>query len=100
MGKYSNAFKLEAIKLSDEIGLKKAAAQLGLPYYTLADWRNNSKPTRRKTLIIFGEKPSRKKLLPISVRNPDATNHAFRVFVFHRTATVYTRLGKIFLICY
>lgn len=43
MGKYSNAFKLEAIKLSDEIGLKKAAAQLGLPYYTLADWRNNSK---------------------------------------------------------
>lgn len=43
MGKYSNAFKLEAIKLSDEIGLKKAAAQLGVPYYTLADWRNNSK---------------------------------------------------------
>ena len=43
MGKYSNAFKLEAIKLSDEIGLKKAAVQLGLPYYTLADWRNNSK---------------------------------------------------------
>lgn len=43
MGKYSNAFKLEAIKLSDEIGVKKAAAQLGLPYYTLADWRNNSK---------------------------------------------------------
>lgn len=43
MGKYSNAFKLEAIKLSDEIGVKKAASQLGLPYYTLADWRNNSK---------------------------------------------------------
>ena len=43
MGRYSNAFKLEAIKLSDEIGVKKAAAQLGLPYYTLADWRNNSK---------------------------------------------------------
>lgn len=43
MGKYSNAFKLEAIKLSDEIGLKKAAEQLGVPYYTLADWRNNSK---------------------------------------------------------
>lgn len=30
MGKYSNAFKLEAIKLSDEIGVKKATAQLGL----------------------------------------------------------------------
>ena len=27
----------------NKIGVKKAAAQLGLPYYTLADWRNNSK---------------------------------------------------------
>lgn len=34
---------LEAIKLSDEIGLKKAVAQPGLPYYTLADLRNKSK---------------------------------------------------------
>ena len=31
------------LKLSDELGMKKAAAQLGLPYYTLADWRNNRK---------------------------------------------------------
>lgn len=43
MTKYSEEFKKEAIRLSDEIGNKKAAAQLGIPYYTLADWRNNSK---------------------------------------------------------
>ena len=46
MGKkttYSNEFKAEALKLSDEIGIKKAAAQLGLPYYTLADWRNRTR---------------------------------------------------------
>ena len=43
MSKYSKEFKEEALKLSDEIGNKKAAAQLGLPYYTLADWRNKSK---------------------------------------------------------
>ena len=43
MSKYSKEFKEEAIRLSDEIGNKKAAAQLGLPYYTLADWRNKSK---------------------------------------------------------
>ena len=43
MAKYSKAFKEEAIRLSDEVGSKKAAAQLGLPYYTLADWRNHSK---------------------------------------------------------
>ena len=39
MAKYSKEFKTEALKLSDEIGIKKAAQQLGLNYYTLADWR-------------------------------------------------------------
>ena len=36
---YEKSFKEEAVKLSDEIGVKKAAEQLGIPYYTLADWR-------------------------------------------------------------
>lgn len=39
--KYSKEFKTEALKLSDEIGVKKVAAQLGIPYYTLADWRKD-----------------------------------------------------------
>lgn len=43
MSIYSKEFKEEAIRLSEEIGPKKAAAQLGIPYYTLADWRNRSK---------------------------------------------------------
>lgn len=43
MTKYSKEFKQEALKLSNEIGLKKAAAQLGLPYFTLADWRNRKR---------------------------------------------------------
>ena len=43
MTKYSDEFKKEAIRLSDEIGNKRAAEQLGIPYYTLADWRNHSK---------------------------------------------------------
>ena len=37
--KDSKEFKEEALKLSDEIGLKKAAQQLGIQYYTLSDWR-------------------------------------------------------------
>lgn len=45
MSKYSNEFKKEALKLSDEMGVKKAASQLGLPYYTLADWRNRTRDT-------------------------------------------------------
>ena len=40
MKHYSKGFKEEALKLSDEIGVKKAAQQLGIAYYTLADWRS------------------------------------------------------------
>ena len=38
--RYSKELKEEALKLSDEIGLKKAAQQLGIQYYTLSDWRS------------------------------------------------------------
>ena len=40
MKQYSREFKEEALKLSDEIGVKNAAKQLGVAYYTLADWRS------------------------------------------------------------
>ncbi len=40
---YDKTFKEEAVKLSDEIGVKAAALQLGIPYYTLSGWRNNRK---------------------------------------------------------
>ena len=36
---YDKEFKLQALQLSDEIGVKKAAEQLGINYYTLAEWR-------------------------------------------------------------
>ncbi len=49
MSIYSKEFKEEAIRLADEIGNKKAAAQLGIPYYTLADWRNKSKHKPKMT---------------------------------------------------
>lgn len=44
MNRYDKAFKEEAVRLSDEIGSKKAAEQLGVPYYTLQEWR------KRRTL--------------------------------------------------
>ena len=40
MKQYSREFKEDALKLSDEIGVKNAAKQLGVAYYTLADWRS------------------------------------------------------------
>lgn len=55
MSIYSKEFKEEAIKLSDEIGLKKASSQLGIPYYTLADWRNVSKHPKKKPEPVLDE---------------------------------------------
>ena len=37
MSKYSKSFKAEVLRLSDEIGVKKATTQLGIPNYTLAE---------------------------------------------------------------
>lgn len=60
MGKnnsYSNEFKAQALKLSDEVGTKKAAAQLGIPYFTLADWRNRVREKIEGT--VSGSEPAR-----------------------------------------
>ena len=39
MVKYSKEFKEQALLLSDELGVKKAAEQLGINYHTIADGR-------------------------------------------------------------
>ena len=52
MSKYSKEFKEEALKLSDEIGVKKTALQLGLQYYTLADWRKARKYAKKHTVVL------------------------------------------------
>lgn len=41
--KYSKEFKDEAVSLSDEIGVKEAVKQLGIPYNTLMTWRQIEK---------------------------------------------------------
>lgn len=50
---YEKSFKEEAVRLSDEIGVKKAAEQLGVPYYTLADRRQDRK--RYSTQACVGQ---------------------------------------------
>jgi len=47
MTQYSKEFKEQALKLSDEIGLKKTSEQLGVNYGTLADWRKTRKRKNR-----------------------------------------------------
>ena len=43
MSQYDKTFKEQAMKLSDEIGVRNAADQLGIPYFTLSDWRRKRK---------------------------------------------------------
>lgn len=43
MRKYDKEFKEEAVKLSDEVGVKQAGTQLGIPYCSLAEWRPKRK---------------------------------------------------------
>ncbi len=54
--KYEKTFKQEAVKLSDEIGIKKAAQQLGIPYYTLADWRHHQNVFGKDAYVGSGHK--------------------------------------------
>ena len=37
---YDKEFKFQALELSDGIGVRKAAEQPGIPYYTPAEWRS------------------------------------------------------------
>ena len=54
MRKYDKEFKEEAVKLSDEIGVKQAAAQLGIPYYSLAEWRKKRKAFGDHAFVVSG----------------------------------------------
>ena len=54
MSKYDKQFKEEAVRLAKEIGTRKAAQQLGIPYYTLADWRKTRNQYGGKEYIGSG----------------------------------------------
>ena len=54
MSKYAKQFKEEAVRLAKEVGTRKAAQQLGIPYYTLADWRKTRNQYREKAYIGSG----------------------------------------------
>ena len=88
--RYSKEFKEQAIKLSDEIGVKPACAQLGLVYATLADWRksyNRERILRQKTSEDDPPTEREKKLMKENAELREANNilkDAFRFFVNDR----------------
>ena len=62
--KYDKEFKLQALELADEIGVKAAAEQLGIKYYTLADWRRQRKTHGEETFVGSGNK-----MIPLSEKD-------------------------------
>ena len=57
--RYTKEFKEEALKLSDEIGVRKAAEQLGLKYNTLTDWRKQRKEQQSQPQLSEAEQARR-----------------------------------------
>ena len=55
MTQYTKAFREQAILLSDEIGVKKAAEQFGVVYSTLADWRQGRNTMRKEKQSVSSE---------------------------------------------
>ena len=68
MTKYSKEFKEEALMLSDESGVKKEAEQLGLQYYTLADWRKLRK-LKIKNKVVFTEDEASRRISELEREN-------------------------------
>ena len=83
MKHYSKEFKEEALKLSDEIGVKKAAQQLGIAYYTLADWRSIRRNTPPAKTPSADEQT-------IRIRELERENAELRT-IFSRTHSVFSR---------
>ena len=57
--KYTKEFKEEALKLTDEISVRKAAEQLGLKYNTLTDWRKQRKEQQSQPQLSEAEQARR-----------------------------------------
>ena len=72
MVKYNKEFKEQALLLSDEIGVKKAAEQLGISYYTIADWRKVRSRNAKEERIASDKTPFNERELAMQRRNTGA----------------------------
>jgi len=61
---YEKGFKEEAVKLSFEIGTRKAAEQLGVPASTLTGWRNAMKEHKDVAFVGSGNQ----RLIPTNAK--------------------------------
>lgn len=67
--KYSKEFKEDALKLSDEIGVKKTAVQLGIQYYTLSDWHSKRSAAIKSQKYQMSDEELKKRNLKLEREN-------------------------------
>ena len=81
---YDQNFKSEALKLSDDIGVKKACEQLNVNYGTLAGWRKRRAKKNREEKnadITFKTENSRLKKEIAELKNANEIQVQFGTFV-------------------
>jgi transposase len=54
--RYEKEFKEETVKLAGEIGTKKAAESLGVPYHTVLDWTRAKRDAGEHAFVGSGHK--------------------------------------------
>ena len=84
--KYSKEFKEEALKLSDEIGLKKAAQQLGIQYYTLSDWRSKRNAAAKAQKYQMSDEELKQRNLELE---KEIADNCSEEYLFHLKDTVH-----------
>lgn len=71
--KYSKEFKEEALKMSDEIGVKKTSEQLGIEYQTIADWRKKRKSGVNKAETTMTNEAAMARIRELERENAELT---------------------------
>lgn len=71
---YDKEYKERAVKLSDEIGVKKASEQLGIPYNTISEWRKSRTRYGANAIVGSGHKrmptdPNEQRILELEREN-------------------------------
>lgn len=85
MRSYTAQFKEEALRISDEIGLRKACEKLGIPYGTLSGWRktiSRTKPIKEVTKENFVLLEEEKRKLEEEVRELKKINTTLKDAMF------------------
>ncbi len=75
---YDKVFKEEAVKLSDDIGTKKASEQLGLEPTLLSSWRAQVKKHKEQAFIGIGHKREELTELEKEVKELRRTNEILK----------------------